>query len=409
MNQRADLSIEALAQRVTGRSMSLLHADLAQHGAAMRAAVAGRRVLVIGGAGSIGSATVRELVPLQPAQLVVVDHDENGLVELVRDLRSGAGLGGVDLRTLPLDFGSGVLRQHLAAEPSFDLVLNFAALKHVRSEKDRASLLQMLDTNLLKGERLLEALRQIGFRGRFFCVSTDKAANPVNLMGASKRLMERLVFRSGALPGAVVTSARFANVAFSAGSLLAGFLQRLAKRQPLAVPCATRRYFVTPAEAGQLCALAATVAPAAHVVVPTLAAERDLVLLEDVAAAVVEAHGHRPRFHDDEAALRAAFAADLAAGTYGILRTPLDTAGEKPFEEFVGAGERTSDIGLQALAAVAMAPVAEPALLDLVAALAAEVAAERAGRSLDDWVAAVAAVTPGFVHQQSRWHLDQRM
>jgi FlaA1/EpsC-like NDP-sugar epimerase len=409
------VDVERLAADLVGRSRSLLQDDLRDHAEALQHAVAGRGVLVVGGAGSIGSATVRELVRLRPRRLVVVDHDENGLAELVRDLRSGAdaaAAAAADLRLLPLDFGSPLLAQFLAAEAPFDLVLNFAALKHVRSEKDRCSLLQLFDTNLCKAARLLDALAAVGFRGRYFCVSTDKAADPVNLMGASKRLMEILTLRDGALPHAVATSARFANVAFSAGSLLAGFLQRLAKRQPLAVPRDTSRYFVTGSEAGQLCLLAAALLPAGHVAVPRLDAARDLVRLDEVAARVVQAHGYQPSWYDDEAAARAATSRDPERGAWPILRTPLDTAGEKDHERFVAHDERAVEVGMRALQAIATpagAPRRAAEVVAFVQSLAREIAGQAPPRGADDLAAAVAALLPEFAHRRSAHHLDQRM
>lgn len=402
-------AIDELATRVTGRATSRFADDLRAHGAAVTAAVRHRRVLVTGGAGSLGAATVRELLRHEPATIVLVDHDENGLVELLRDLRSDPATCAADVRPLPLDFGSSVLRQYLHAEPPFDLVLHFAAAKHVRSERDRASLLHLLDTNLCKVQRLLAALAERGFVGRCFGVSTDKAAEPVNVMGASKRLMETLLLRDGALPGAAVTSARFANVAFSAGSLLQGFLWRLAKRQPLAVPRDTWRYLVTPREAGELCLLAATVAPGGHVVVPRLHADRDMVRLEDVATMVVEAHGHRPRFYEDEAAARSSCRRDFAAGEWPIVRTALDTAGEKVSETFVAVGEQPREIGFLALQGIAAAPGPAAAAAALVRSFAEEVAAPTAGRSKQQLIDAMQAVVPGFVHRASERTLDQRM
>ncbi len=403
------ISIDDLADQITGRRRSLFAEDCELQRAAMVRAVAGRRVLVIGGAGTIGTATLRQLLPLRPRRLVVVDHNENGLAELVRDLRSSDGLHGVDLHTLPVDFGGPAMRHFLAEEAPFHLVMNFAACKHVRSEKDRSSLLQMLDTNLVKAHRLMQWLVAGGGCGRYFSVSTDKAANPVNLMGASKRLMELCMFRDGAMPTAEVTSARFANVAFSDGSLLCSFLQRLAKGQPLAVPKATKRFFVSPAESGQLCALAATIGRAQHVLVPRLDAQRDLVLLEDVAATVVAAHGFAPRFYDEEAAAKAAYVQDVAKGQYPILRTALDTTGEKAFEEFVGRDEQVIEVGLQQLQGIRQAAGPAASAMGFMTALLDELNEPRARRSMAALTAAMQAVLPEFAHRKSDQHLDQRM
>ena len=261
----------ALGSIATGRSTSRFAADVAVHNDAMCATFSGKRVLVVGGAGSIGAATVRALLPFDPAALHVMDQDENGLAELVRDLRStGLLSGSLDLRLEPLDYGSGVARRFLAAAGPYDAVLHFAALKHVRSEKDAASILQMLDTNVLKQARLMSWLAEEGDPARYFAVSTDKAANPVNVRGASTRLMEQLLFTDAVVPArsATRTSARFANVAFSAGSLLASWGERIRKRQPVAVPRDTRRYFVTLDEAAEICLLAGSAIPDKHLAVP---------------------------------------------------------------------------------------------------------------------------------------------
>ena len=238
----------------TGRARDLFEEDMRVADAALRRWVEGRRVLAIGAAGTIGAATVETLLPYAPSSIVAIDQNENALAELVRRLRSRPeGLGPIDFRTLPIDYGAPVMRRLIADEQPFDLVLHFAAIKHVRSEKDPYSLLQMIDTNIVKLVRLLSLLGDRGFAGRFFAVSTDKAANPSSFMGATKRVMEHVAFQIGAdiAPGAEVVSARFANVAFSNGSLLQSFEHRLALGQPLAAPRDTRRYFVSRREAGR--------------------------------------------------------------------------------------------------------------------------------------------------------------
>ena len=401
----------AATRRILGRpEKDYFLTDLRARADALSSALLGRRVLVVGGAGSIGSATVRQLAGFSPAALHVVDVDENGLAELVRDLRSQpAGLGVGDFRTLPVDFGSPVLRRFLDEGDGYDFVLNFAALKHVRSEKDVCSLLQLLETNVLKVARLLGWLRAGGSRARFFTVSTDKAANPVSLMGASKRIMEDVAFGAGT-DGFAVSSARFANVAFSSGSLLDAFVHRLEKGQPLAVPAGTRRFFVTLEEAGRLCLLAATVAPPGHLVVPGAEFRAVDHRLEDVAVAFVRAHGLEPRWHDDEASARARVAEERAAGRYPVLRTRRDTSGEKPYEEFVGDGEQVVALGFRELEAVRHRPVAsaecrQAFLTDLQ-------------RWIDDpslpvgkaeLVRRVEAVVPRLQHAETGRTLDDRM
>ena len=236
------------AEIATGRNQSLLAEDVTQKNAEISDAIIGKRLLIIGGAGSIGGATIDVLSRFKPACMHIIDQNENGLADLVRHLRSRSeGLPVDDFATLPLDFGNAVFERFLRSQPNYDVVMNFAAIKHVRSEKDAFSTLQMFETNIVKQARFMRLLAQTGFDGRMFVVSTDKAANPSSMMGASKRALEHVIFSSEAAPGFAgkVTSARFANVAFSNGSLLQAFEQRLRLGQALSVPQDTRRYFVS--------------------------------------------------------------------------------------------------------------------------------------------------------------------
>ena len=284
--------ILSLSRTITGRTTDLFTSDMDLRQKELSERIAGSRILIIGGAGSIGSATVHALSAFRPHALHVVDQNENGLAELVRDLRSSTvELPVSDFRTLPLDFGSPIMQRFLTDAEPYDFVLNFAANKHVRTEKDVYSVLQLFNTNVVKTAHFLRWLAENNSARRFFCVSTDKAANPVNLMGASKRIMEHLVFSEEIIStqNLEVTSARFANVAFSNGSLLESFLQRIQKRQPLAVPRNTRRYFVSLREAGQICLLAAICAPHGHIVIPKLDPKNDLQDLQSIAVKVLRA------------------------------------------------------------------------------------------------------------------------
>lgn len=398
-------ALSDLAAAAVRRQSSLFDADCATHADTVAARVYGRRVLVVGGAGSIGSATTAQLARFFPAQLHVVDTDENGLTELVRDLRSqGIVSDTTELRTTPLDAGSPTMLRLLRDNRGYDLVLNFAAVKHVRSEKDLLSLLRMLDVNLRVTRRLLENVA--GTTERYFAVSTDKAANPVNLMGASKRAMEHLILDEDF--DVEVTSARFANVAFSQGSLLDGWLRRLAKRQPWAVPAGAKRFFVTLEEAGQLCLLAATAAPAGRVIIPDLDPATELRDLVEVARDVLGVLGLSPDFHEDEESARQA-AQSPRPGTWPVLVTRLDTAGEKDYEEFVARGDVVHDAGFVALKALAV-PTADGALLR---ATLAEVEALLADPNYPVDVAAITAliarVVPELDHRESTLTLDSRM
>lgn len=344
-----------LSEIATKRKNSIFLKDMEKYRSRIQESVAGKRILAIGAAGSIGSATVSTLADFGPVALHIVDHNENELAELVRTLRSRVqGLEIEDFRTLPLDFGSMAMRLFVNDQSPYDLVLNFAAIKHVRSEKDTFSMLQMFETNFLKQARLLRWLKEVDFRGRYFSVSTDKAANPSSFMGASKRLMEHVMFSGEAIDGleAEIVSARFANVAFSNGSLLQSFQRRIAQNQPLAVPVDTRRYFVSMEEAGHLCSLAATCVPHGHIVVPKLNPDENLVLLESVARGYLTQLGLEPKIFSDETEARHAVAELRRKNMWPLLLTPLDTAGEKPYEEFVAQGETTFEVGFPNLSLV---------------------------------------------------------
>lgn len=406
-----------LHEIATGRSGSLFDGDMAAVMAQLRDAVGGRRILAIGGAGSIGSSTVLELAALRPDALHIVDQNENGLAELVRQMRSRPqGWSARDFRTLPLDYGSATMAHFLRSEKPYDIVLNFAALKHVRSEKDPYSTLQIFETNLAKQARLMRWLADTGFEGRFFTVSTDKAANPSSIMGATKRLMEHVLFNSSAAAalGGVRSSARFANVAFSNGSLLQAFEHRLARGDAMAVPRDTRRYFVSLAESGQICAIAACFAPAQTIVIPRLDPEEHLVPLQEIAERFLHRNGFAPAYYEDEAAACANVDAERRQGRWPLLITPLNTAGEKPYEEFATADEEVGEIGLPNLQVVRYlaAPRVEidAALAEIDALLDS---ASYTGEEFDKdrLKAIIARVEPSFLetHRDSAANLDQRL
>jgi len=401
--------LSALDCLVVGRRTSLFADDLSRARSQVDEVFRGARILVIGGGGSVGSSTVRLLLQLQPAAVHVVDVSENYLAELVRDVRSSVrGVAAVDFRTLPLDYGSGVMRRFLADADPYAIVLNFAALKHVRSEKDVYSVLQMLDTNVVKHARFKSWLRENGHGARYFAVSTDKAANPSSLMGASKRLMEDVAFDFSVPDAGHRTSARFANVAFSNGSLLQSFLIRLEKRQPLAAPGGTSRYFITLGEAGEICVLAAAAMPDGHLAVPMLAPETDLQSLVEIATKVLWHFNNRAVAYDDEAAAQRDLETLAARNEWPLVVTPLDTSGEKPYETFVGDGEFAVDVGLAALQGIRRA---ESTQFDNDFMIALE-------RAIDQWSSQVAKsdlVTllssrfPSFRHVETGKNLDQRI
>lgn len=407
------ISLEALATLATSRNESLFEGDFQRVIATHGCDVHGAKVLVIGGAGSIGSATVRLLVNHDLEQLDIVDTNENGLAELIRDLRaSGRPLGPRSIGLYPLDFGSPIMSRFLRIYGPYDFVLNFAAIKHVRSEKDICAQLQMLSTNVLKQAHLLNGLEATGFRGRYFSVSTDKAANPVNVLGASKRLMEHVMFCPEVCRAAssVRSTARFANVAFSDGSLLHGWVERMRKQQPLAVPAATKRFFVSMAEAGQICMVAALAGPPNECIVPRLNPEEHLVDLVDVALRFVRANGFEPVTYESEQEAIGAVSSDIGRGKYPVLVTRLDTMGEKPFEEFSGEGESVTEVGMRSLQTVAYRCANDPAQVAYVIARLNEFVGNATLKlSVQDIDNLLERVLPEYRHLTSSRRLDDRV
>ena len=329
-----------ISRHVTGREESLFRRDLADNREALERAIRGKSVLVIGGAGSIGSSYIRALLPYRPARLCVVDTNENGLTELTRDLRSRSGLHmPSDYLSYPVNFAEPVFEKIWRREGPFDIVANFAAHKHVRSEKDQYAIEAMVENNVLKARQLLELLAQRPPE-HFFCVSTDKAANPVNVMGATKKLMEELVLAyAGQLHA---TTARFANVAFSNGSLPAGFLERLAKGQPLSAPADVRRYFVSPEESGEICLLACLLGRPGEIFFPRLE-EAGMKTFSDIALDLLRELGYEPLLCSSEEEARAAMSACAGTRRWPVYCFSSDTSGEKAFEEF-HTGEEEVDL-----------------------------------------------------------------
>lgn len=391
-----------IARRVTGRTESLFAADLAANEGALRERIEGRSALVIGGAGSIGSSFIHALLRYRPRSLVVVDSNENGLTELIRDLRSAPGqYVPDDFRTYPVSLGTAVFDRLLAAEGPFDLVADFAAHKHVRSEKDRYSIEAMLHTNVIDTVALLDALLAAPPE-RFFCVSTDKAANPANVMGASKKLMEQAVLAYAAqLPA---TTARFANVAFSNGSLPDGFLRRLAKRQPLSAPSDVRRYFVSPQESGQLCLIACVLGEPGDILFPRLS-EPTTLTFSAIADALLAELGYTPVRCESEDAARA-FAGSPTE--WPVFYFESDTSGEKPLEEFFTADEH---VDLQRFSALGVVRAASAASIDQVRATRDDLLAlfEQAELPKAAIVGALRDIVPTFEHVETGRGLDSRM
>ena len=319
-----------------GRSQPLFDADLALHEAELSRLVETSRFLVIGGAGTIGQAVTREIFRRKPRVLHEVDISENNTVELVRDLRSTLGYIAGDFATFALDAGSDIFDAFMAAAPGYDYVLNLSALKHVRSEKDPYTLMRMVDVNVFNTDKTMRQARDKGAR-KYFCVSTDKASNPVNMMGASKRIMELFLQRgSQELP---VSTARFANVAFSDGSLLFGFNRRIEKNQPLAAPSDVRRYFVTPQESGELCLLSCLLGDNRDLFFPKLDQNVNLVTFSDIAVRYLRRLGYEPVECASEDEARARVPELKVRRQWPVYFFASDTSGEKDYEEFYTATE----------------------------------------------------------------------
>lgn len=329
---------EFIKKNVIKRTRSIFLEDVIEKQNELSNKIAGKSVLVIGGAGSIGSSFIRAILPFRPSQLVVVDVNENALAELTRDLRSTKDMYiPKDYITYPMDFASSVFEKMFVRHSGFNIVANFSAHKHVRSEKDIYSIEALLQNNLLHAKCLLDLLEKYPPE-EYFCVSTDKAVNPVNIMGASKRIMEDMIFSySNKFP---VKTARFANVAFSNGSLPAGFLVRIQNLQPLSAPRDVRRYFVSPEESGQICMLACMLGNNREIFFPKLE-EAQMMTFDAIATALLHAYGYDVlECSSDEEAIEKAEALKNGGRLYPVHYSLSDTSGEKQFEEFITESEK---------------------------------------------------------------------
>ncbi len=395
-----------IAESVTGRERSLFLADIEANKDKLRSEIEGEKVLVIGGAGSIGSSYIKAVLPFRPSQLVVVDLNENGLAELTRDLRSTPGMYvPEDYKTYTLNFNDPIFERIFRENNGFDIVANFSAHKHVRSEKDRNSVQALLENNVVKAKNLLDLLAEIPPR-HFFCVSTDKAANPVNIMGASKRVMEDLIMAYA--DKFKVTTARFANVAFSNGSLPAGFMERIMKRQPLVAPKDVRRYFVSPEESGQICMLASILGENGQIFFPKLGEEK-MMKFSTICDRFLDRLGYeKVECSGDEEAKD--FAAHMPEDTkrWPVVYFLSDTTGEKDFEEFVVEGEEADMDTFRSLGVVVN--VRRKSLAEVESFLA-KLQATFADPSFTkaDVVGVLKGFVPNFEHEEKGKNLDQKM
>ena len=314
-----------------GRKTEIFSKDISNKEQELCKIVSGSSFLVIGGAGSIGQAVTKELFKRSPSKLHVVDISENNMVELVRDLRSSYGYIDGDFQTFALDIGSVEYDAFITADGKYDYVLNLSALKHVRSEKDPFTLMRMIDVNIFNTEKTINQSIANGVK-KYFCVSTDKAANPVNMMGASKRIMEMFLMRKSKEIN--ISTARFANVAFSDGSLLHGFNQRIQKMQPIVAPNDIKRYFVTPKESGELCLMSCIFGDNRDIFFPKLNESLHLISFADIAIRYLAELGYEPYLCKTEEQARALMTTFPQQKKWPCLFTNSDTTGEKDFEEF---------------------------------------------------------------------------
>ncbi|SEQ16935.1 Polysaccharide biosynthesis protein [Lachnospiraceae bacterium NE2001] len=395
-----------IAENVTKRNESMFSQDIEDNKENIRKSIDNKSILVIGGAGSIGSSFIRQILRFNPSSLVVVDINENALAELTRDLRSTEDLNvPKEYITYPMDFASLVFGKMFRKHKGFDIVANFSAHKHVRTEKDIFSIEALIRNNLINAKKLLDLLSEFPPE-MYFCVSTDKAANPVNIMGASKRIMEDLIFSySDRFP---VKTARFANVAFSNGSLPAGFLSRIQKFQPLSAPTDVMRYFVSPEESGQICLLSCILGENRAIFFPKLK-EAQMMSFDDIARQLLNACGFDTfECCSDEEAVREAKKLRNGSKQYPVHFSVSDTSGEKDYEEFYTTDECIDMDRFRALGVITEKGIPDKCSIedlfnDLENAFSNDIVDK------NDIVSMLKKYLPGFTHIETGKSLDEKM
>ncbi len=397
---------EFINKHVTKRNTSMFTDDIMKNHDDLLNKIQNKTVLVIGGAGSIGSSFIKAILPFKPKSLVVVDINENGLAELTRDLRSTKGMYvPKDYVTYPMDFAAPVFEKMFRRHGGFDIVANFSAHKHVRSEKDIYSVEALLQNNVLHAKKLLDLLVEYPPES-YFCVSTDKAANPVNIMGASKRLMEDVIFSySDKFP---VKTARFANVAFSNGSLPDGFLKRIAKLQPLSAPLDVKRYFVSPEESGQICMLACMLGNNREIFFPKLE-EAQMMTFDSIATALLYEQGYNAlKCESDAEAIDKAEELRNGSKFYPVHYSKSDTSGEKAYEEFYTDEETVDMERLSALGVITGKSMVDTARVEkLFVELDGAFAKEDVSK--EQIVSILKEFLPNFEHIETGKSLDSKM
>ncbi|MCR0326675.1 polysaccharide biosynthesis protein [[Clostridium] innocuum] len=395
-----------ISTNVTKRNFSMFALDIKENSNILKEKIRNKSILVIGGAGSIGSSFIKALLNYEPSCLYVVDTNENALTELTRDLRSTKGqFIPKDYITYPMDFSSSVFEKMFKNHGGFDIVANFSAHKHVRSEKDIYSVEALLQNNVLHAKQLLDLLSEIPPKA-YFCVSTDKAANPVNIMGASKRIMEDIIFSySDKFP---VKTARFANVAFSNGSLPAGFIARIQNMQPLSAPLDVKRYFVSPEESGQICLLACLLGANREIFFPRLDVAQ-MISFDKIAIDLLHEYGYRPYYcSNDKEAIDKSSELKYGGKLYPVHFSNSDTSGEKAFEEFYTNDEKLDMNRFEALGVVVDKKIPDLHAINMFLRELDELLKKEV-TSKEEVVLLLKEYLPNFEHIEKEKSLDSKM
>lgn len=388
-----------------GRQKELFSTDISVHNEELQRIVSESKFLVLGGAGSIGQAVTKEIFKRNPLKLHIVDISENNMVELVRDIRSSFGYIDGDFQTFALDIGSIEYDAFIKADGQYDYVLNLSALKHVRSEKDPFTLMRMIDVNVFNTDKTIQQSIDSGVK-KYFCVSTDKAANPVNMMGASKRIMEMFLMRKSEQIS--ISTARFANVAFSDGSLLHGFNQRIQKNQPIVAPNDIKRYFVTPQESGELCLMSCIFGENRDIFFPKLSEALHLITFADIAVKYLKQRCYEPHLCTNEDEARELAKTLPAQGKWPCLFTESDTTGEKDFEEFFTDKEVLDMARFENLGIIKNEPLYQLELLNFFEEQIAKMKEQRSWTK-EQIVELFFTMIPDFGHKETGKYLDSKM
>lgn len=395
-----------IRNHVTYRSESMFIDDIINNNQNLTSQIENKSILVIGGAGTIGSFFIKSILQFNPRKLYVVDTNENGLTELTRNIRSNLNITvPLDYQTYPINFGDPLFFRILNDQRDFDIIANFAAHKHVRSEKDHFSITALLENNILKAKQLLDYFSK-NTPAHFFCVSTDKAANPVSIMGASKKIMEELIIAySHKIP---IKTARFANVAFSNGSLLDGFIYRLLNKQPFSVPTDIKRYFVSPEESGQICMLSCILAHTGEIFFPKLDVDK-LTSFKTISESFIESLGLNVIPFDSEKEAKK-YASKMSDNTkfWPVYYFSSDTSGEKEYEEFYTSDEKVDlerFISLGIIVNVPQKTILE--INELTNHIKRILNEKRLSKSR--LVGALSKIVPTFNHSEAGKTLDQKM